>query len=166
MPRNDNNNKGYVDKGDRLKSYYELIQKSRKFLPSFFFYVLDVVVVNSLVLFNIRLLQLEELELVGLNLKDFCLAVDAGLVVLSLRCEESSWLNLSVNSKQVFRQENELTKLCICQYAIHLGNLLIVVQEVILAEQNGPIKLVQSWLVSLGTEKLFCKLFRKLIAFY
>lgn len=72
-----NTRMGCVDRADQLKSYYEISRKSKKFWHRLFFHFLDLVTVNSFILFNVRQLHLGG---TGMNLKDFRLAVVAGLL--------------------------------------------------------------------------------------
>lgn len=73
-----NKNMGYVDKLDMLKSIYEIDRKSKKWWHRIFWYLLDISLVNSYVLFkkNSNFIDMGK----NLNLKEFKLAVSLGLM--------------------------------------------------------------------------------------
>ena len=70
-----NEHMGYVDKMDMLKSLYEVNRKSKKWWHRFFFYFVDVSLVNAFILFKKR----SDSEAL-LSLKIFRLSVALGLI--------------------------------------------------------------------------------------
>lgn len=71
-----NQHMGYVDKGDQLKKSYEINRKSKKWWHRIFFHFLDLVVVNSWILFFSLFNESEKV----MKLKDFRLCIASSLI--------------------------------------------------------------------------------------
>lgn len=77
LVRDYNKNMGFVDKLDMLKAIYELNRKSKKWWHRIFWYLLDISLVNSYIIFKERS---NTLQSATLKLKDFRIAVCTGLI--------------------------------------------------------------------------------------
>ncbi|KAJ8929756.1 hypothetical protein NQ314_017527 [Rhamnusium bicolor] len=74
MVKDYNENMGYVDKSDQIKSYYEIDRKSKRWWLRIFWHFIDLTIVNAFILFRIQS------EGKSITLKDFRTSVARGLI--------------------------------------------------------------------------------------